>query len=477
MSARRVLTAAGIGLAAAALLPSPALAHGLSVRADLPIPKWLFAWGAAAALVVSFVALGVGWRRPRLAEYPVWPFPRPVSRLLLGRPLRVGCGAVGVLLLALLVWAGLFGNQTPVFNITPTFVYVAFWVGVVAASALCGNVFAAFNPWLAVGRAASFAGSRLLGSRLGRPACYPEWLGQWPAAAGLFGFTWLELVQRDGAVPRTLAVAALVYTAVTFLGMGLFGVETWGRRAEAFGVYFGLFGALAPLGRDEDDVVLRPPLAGLTELRARPGTVGVLTTMIGTVTFDGLQDTAFWSSLGPHISSFFQGLGAGPTLADELAAGVGLAGTVAAVGLFFMLGNLGARLAVGRYETVGLARAFVYSLVPIALVYVGAHYLTFLLFQGQALVPLASDPLGRGWNLFGTAHDSVNYGLITATIAWYVQVAFVVAGHACGLTLAHDRALELYEHPREAVRSQYWMLAVMIGFTSLALWLLSQANA
>jgi hypothetical protein len=477
MRSRRLAALVTTLLAVGALLPPPALAHGLTGRADLPIPKWLFAWGAAAVLVVSFVALAIGWRRPRFADYPVWPLPRAVSRALLSRALAAACGAIGVLLLGLTIWAGFFGDQTPVFNIAPTFVYVAFWVGLVPVSVLFGNVLSVFNPWLAIGRAVSFLGSRLLGERLGQGLAYPERLGQWPAAAGLFAFTWLELLAPNGAVPRTLATATLVYTAVTFLGMGLFGVETWARRGESFGVYFGLFASLSPVGRDEDDVVLRPPLAGLTEPRALSGTVAVLSVMIGTVTFDGMQETAFWSDLGPHISGFFQNVGAGPTLADELAGGVGLAGTVAAVGLFFLLGNLGARLAVGMYETVGLAQAFVYSLVPIALVYVGAHYLTFLLFQGQALVPLASDPAGKGWDLFGTVHSSVNYGLISATVTWYIQVAFVVTGHACGLTLAHDRALELYEKPRDAVRSQYWMLAVMVSFTCLALWLLSQANA
>jgi len=56
-------------------------------------------------------------------------------------------------------------------------------------------------------------------------------------------------------------------------------------------------------------------------------------------------------------------------------------------------------------------------------------------------------------------------------------VGFIVTGHVAGLTLAHDRALALYDQARLAIRSQYWMLAVMVGFTSLALWLLSQANA
>ena len=114
--------------------------------------------------------------------------------------------------------------------------------------------------------------------------------------------------------------------------------------------------------------------------------------------------------------------------------------------------------------------------MPIAAVYVAAHYLTFLLFEGQAIKYLASDPFGQGWDLFGTASAAIDYSFLSQDGAWYLQVAFVVAGHVAALILAHDRALVLYSDPKLAVRSQYWMLAVMVGFTSLALWLLAQAG-
>ena len=143
----------------------------------------------------------------------------------------------------------------------------------------------------------------------------------------------------------------------------------------------------------------------------------------------------------------------------------------------YLLGAWGAKTVGGGFGTERLARAFVHSLVPIALVYVAAHYMTQLLFQGQAMAYLGSDPLGRGWNLFGGADSGIDYGVIGATATWYWQVGFVVIGHIAALVLAHDRALVLYSDTRQAVRSQYWMLGVMVGFTSLALWLLSQANS
>ena len=149
---------------------------------------------------------------------------------------------------------------------------------------------------------------------------------------------------------------------------------------------------------------------------------------------------------------------------------------VALIGGFYALGIAGVRSVGGGFDAERLRRAFVHSLVPIAFAYVAAHYLTYLLFEGQAIVYLASDPLGRGWDLFGTASATIDYGVLSQNSAWYLQVGFVVVGHAAALALAHDRALALYRDHRLAVRSQYWMLAVMIGFTTLALWLLATAQ-
>jgi hypothetical protein len=161
----------------------------------------------------------------------------------------------------------------------------------------------------------------------------------------------------------------------------------------------------------------------------------------------------------------------------SIAFALGLVAAVLLVAGFYRLGIAGARTAGGPLSARELARSFAHSLVPIAFAYVAAHYITLLLFQGQSMGYLISDPLGTGDDLFGTADKGIDYGLIGANPTWYLQVGFVVAGHVAALAAAHDRALAIYPDNRLAVRSQYWMLAVMIGFTTLALWLLSQANA
>jgi hypothetical protein len=447
---------------AAALWPASAAAHGLVQRANLPIPEWLFVWAAALVLIVSFVALAVLWPQPRLERSGWRPLPGPLGRALGSRALETLCGAIGIVLLVAVIASGLFGAQSAFANFAPTFVFITFWVGMAFASALFGGVFAAFSPWRALGRATG----RALRDRFPtRP--YPERLGRWPAVAGLVAFTWIELASGWSDEPRTLAIAVLAYTVLTLAGQAVYGVDTWTRRGEAFAVYFDLFARISPFERRGGVVGLRPPLAGLPRLDPVAGTVAFVVVMIGSVTYDGLSAGPAWQDVTGDAAFDY----------PELTATLGLALGIGLVGGFYALGLAGVRSVGGELSAERLRRGFVHSLVPIALVYVVAHYVTFLVFEGQAIVYLASDPLGEGWDLFGTASATIDYGVLSQNAAWYLQVGFVVAGHAAALALAHDRALVLYRDPRLAVRSQYWMLAVMIGFTTLALWLLASAQA
>ena len=452
------------------------IAHGLVIRSDLPIPEWLFAWGAAIVLLVSFAGLAVLWPEPRLQQERWRPLRGGVGKVIASRPVEVVCGAIGVFLLGVVVYSGFQGSQTATNNFAPTFVYVIFWVGLVAASVLLGDVFRAFNPWRALGRAVAWVAGRAAGGPLPAPLAYPERLGRYPAALGLLCFTGLELVNSTGSKPQTLAIAALVYSVAMFIGMALYGVEAWSSRGDGFSVYFNLFSRLSVFETKNRELGVRRWLTGLTKLDPIPGTVMVVAVMIGSTSFDGAAEAPIWTETAPHLSDFFQSIGFDPRHALEAAYAVGLLFFVGLIYSLFRLGVAGARTVGGGFTSKQLANAFIHTLVPISFAYVSAHYLTLLLFQGQAIVFLASDPLGDGSNLFGTAHNAVDFSVIGATATWYFQVAFVVIGHVLGLTLAHDRALAMYERPRQAVRSQYWMLGVMVCFTSLALYLLSQAN-
>jgi hypothetical protein len=299
----------------------------------------------------------------------------------------------------------------------------------------------------------------------------------WPAAIGILGFAWIELAFTERDDPSTIVALALAYAGAQLAGMAAFGVETWSSRGDAFGVYFNLFSRLAPFERREGVLHLRPPLAGAPALPVLAGTVALLCVAIGSTTFDGATNGPVWSSISPDIQSVFRDLGSGRATAVQWAATVGLVTCVVGIAAFYRLGVLGMKT-VGRGHSAGeLAGRFAHSLIPIALAYAVAHYFSPLIFQGQAAAPLASDPLGRGSDLFGTADVRIDYGVLSSNGIWYVQVGALILGHIAGLTLAHDRAIALYARVKDATRSQYWMLIVMVGFTSLGLWLLSAVNS
>jgi hypothetical protein len=461
-------------LTALAVLATPATAsaHGGPIqRTALPIPEWLFGWGAAAVLVVSFAALAVLWPRPRLEETSWRPLPG-LGRALGSRVVEVLCGAIGVMLLVVVIVAGYTGPDSAVDNLAPTFIMITFWVGLVFVSLVFGDVFRAFNPWRAIGRATG----AVLGRRAPVTRAYPERLGRWPAMAGLMVFAWIELASGWASFPRTLVTAVVGYTVVTLAAQSVWGTETWSRRGEAFSVYFNLFSRVSPFETRDRVVGVRPPLAGLPKLDAAPGTVAFVAAMIGTVTFDGLSQGPVWKNISPDLVDFFTSLGASWTTAPKLASTVGLIFGVLLVAGFYWLGMEGARSVGGDLSGERIRMAFIHTLVPIAAVYVAAHYLTYLLFEGQAIQYLASDPFGQGWDLFGTASAAIDFSLISQNGTWYAQVAFVIIGHVAALVLAHDRALSMYGQASLAVRSQYWMLGIMVGFTMLALWLLWQAG-
>ncbi|MFL5901662.1 MAG: fenitrothion hydrolase [Solirubrobacterales bacterium] len=462
------------------LLP---VAHALVARKDLPIPAWLFAWGASIVLIVSFFALSAAWRKPRFEEERWRPFGDGFSWALLGTPTQALCGAIGIFLLGFSIYAGIHGTEAPDRNFAPTFIFVTVWLGFALFSVIFGDVFRPFNPWRAIGRMVGGAFSAFAGQR---PAhlTYPERLGRWPAAVGLLAVVWLEVVYGgSGGVavvlsPDAAGVAALFYSLYTLAMMAMFGVEKWCQRGEIFSVYFGMFSQLGTFGIKSGRLGRRLPLSASTHWATVPGSVAVVIASIASTSFDGAQEGAFKSGI---LQTF-------EWLADagfSLTASLRLTNTIfmllcfAGVGLVYLIGVRGMATVRGAPPLKKLRSGFAHTLIPIAFAYLVAHYFSFFVFQEQAqFTYLLSDPLGTATtDLFGTASGGIDFTLLSANAIWYVQVGALVIGHVAGLTLAHDRATAYWGDYRQAARSQYWMLAVMVAFTCFGLYLLSAANA
>jgi hypothetical protein len=458
------------------------LAHALVARQDLPIPAWLFAWGASIVLIVSFFALSAAWREPRFEDERWRPLAAGVSRALLGLPAQILCGAAGVFLLGVSVYAGLKGTEAPDRNFALTFIFVTCWLGFPALSVVFGNVFKPFNPWRAIGRAVGGGFEAIAGQRFAHLP-YPEGLGRWPAAAGLVAFVWLEVVYgvsggvAVGVSPHAVGVAALLYSAYTLAMMALFGVEEWCERGEVFSVYFGMFSRLGFLGAGDGRLGLRRPFSAATRWATVPGSVGVVIASIGTTSFDGAQEGALKGAL----ESTFEWLldrSVEPTTALRITDTLFMALAILGVGLVYLLGVRGMASVKGAPPLRKLLTGFAHTLIPIAFAYLVAHYFSLFVFQEQAqFTYLLSDPLGTATtDLFGTASGGIDFKVLSSNAIWYVQVGALVVGHVIGLTLAHDRATAYWGDYRQAARSQYWMLAVMVAFTCFGLYLLSVAN-
>ena len=449
------------------------LAHGIGGVRDLPVPAWLFLWGAAVVLVVSFLALGVLWRRPQLERRAGGrPLPDSLQRVLGSTALRVLAGAVSAGLLLLVFLAALIGEPSSAENLAPTFVYVVFWLGLVVVQVVLGNVWPVLNPWLAWANAVAW-----LWGRFGRtwepPLSYPARLGVHPAAFLLLAFTALELCYPDPANPRVLALAIALYSYVTWFGMAAYGRHTWSEHGEAFTAYFGLLARIAPFARRADRrFVARAPFTGLAGADRRPGVLALVAVMLGSVGFDGLSRASFWQDLrarveGPYVLD-------SPGTADLVGTVLGVAGLVGCVAFVAVVYVAAVRVAqILAASERRLVPDFLPSLVPIVLVYAIAHYFTLLLVQGQYALPLLADPFGYGWNLLGAGdfQPSLAPPLAPNTV-WYVQVGVLVAGHAVGLAVAHDRAISILPE-RRALRSQYPLLALMVVYTIGGMWLLS----
>jgi hypothetical protein len=418
--------------------------------------------GAGATIVLTFAAMALFFRE------------RSFTALSVGRSLfsvspRVVAGARILALLVFLftVCAGFLGAQDPYRNLITTMVWVTWWVGFAFVCALVGDLWALASPFRI-----PFKGFLR----------YPEQLGAWPAVMLFFAFAWAELVWHDKDVPAYLASAVLGYAVLTWTAMAVFRAEAWLRHGEAFSVAFGVLGRFAPLYAQGGTLRVRVPGAGLLAVERVPVSLAVFVLlMLSSVTCDGFFETPLMRSLEtaalsspPLASALFTlsewGLDESQTIRSATLA----AFPVIFVAAFWLTAWAMLRLSKQNQSVSQTAGAFVLTLVPIAVAYHLAHYFSLLVTAGQFMIPLVSDPFGFGWNLFGTAGYKVDLGAVSPDVFWYGAVFLIVTGHVIAVVLAHVAALRLFGSARAAAASQVPMVALMVAYTMLSLWILAQ---
>ncbi len=468
-------------------------AHAFGARYDLPLPLELYLISAGAAVALSFVIMAMAFDRRDVNARRYW---RDLSGTTTGRVL--GHKAVSFTLrlistglFALVLLAGFWGSQDPAENFGPTFVWIIWWVGFAYIASLIGNIWPLCNPWATLFDAIAWALRRCGFNREpGLNLPLPRWVGAWPAIILFMAFAWYELIAESAKEPASLATAIAVYSAITWIGMAIFGRDVWLSRGEAFTLVFTVFGRFAPLGGRADSDAdtdtggwgFRPCASALiTTEPCRLTMTLFIIVMLSTVTFDGFKETPFWANqlqavaLSPVFHPLVRlihdlGLDYFAVLNTVMLClfPVGFAGVYLA---FCWLTRLAAGGGPSVIDTAGL---FIDSIVPIAIAYHLAHYLSYLLTAGQGIIPLLSDPFGSGSNLLGTAGYKTDIGIVSARFVWNSAAIAIVAGHVFAVGVAHFVALKIYEPARRALRSQIPMLVLMVGYTMVSLWILSQ---
>jgi hypothetical protein len=436
------------------------LAHGIGGAKDLPISPELAIAGATAALVVSFTVLAIAWRNPRYDAAtsgrlaPDW-----LAGIVDATWWRVLWRVVGFAIFLYVAAAALFGEDlviNPVFGVF----YVWWWVGLVPLSLLFGPVWKAISPV----RTINLAFAKVSGSDPDSGVFrYPERLGYWPAAVGLFAFVWLELVYPYSTELGPVRLWCAAYVAVMLVGGALFG-NVFYERADPFEVYSTLVSRMSAWGRRDGQLVIRSPLANLDSTPVRPGLVGVVAVLFGSTAFDSFKDSSRWVQ-------FVQGEDA---VSSYVMNNLGLLAFCVGVGVIFAAGTMLTGLGDDLKRTE-LPDRFAHSVVPIVVGYVIAHYLSYLIEVGQLTLIQLSDPFSDGSNYLGTGNLSVSYWLsYHPTLLANIKVLAVVAGHVLGVIAAHDRAVRILPR-RHQLTGQLPLLVAMIAFTVGGLYLLFAA--
>ncbi len=447
---------------ALAFLPAHASAHASEQGFVLLLPTDIYTAAGVATVSLTIVLLAIlpAWVAVRLF--------RPIRLIALPRfGLHHVTSCLSAGLLAFLVWRGVAGPHDPMVNPLPLFVWVVWWVLMVALQGLLGNHWRWTNPW--TGPAAVLA--RLTGSR---PMMrYPSGWGHAPGLVILLGFAAFLLADPAPTDPHRLAWAAGGYWYLTLMGITLFGPR-WLLRGEALGILMRAYARVGLLGRVRGRIALGLwGWQGLERPKVSTGLAVFIILMLGVGSFDGINETFLWMGVIGVNPLEFPGRSA--VVVQNL---VGmLVANLALMGIFAGCLALGERLAGTRRSVLDAVRLFAPTLLPIALAYHIAHYVTVFLVDGQYVLAYLTDPLNVGADLLDLGAFHVTTGFFntpgTVRAIWFSQAGVVVLGHVIAILMAHVLALRGHGNNLRAIVAQAPLAIFMIGYTFFGLWLLA----
>ena len=432
-------------------LAMPVAAHAGSLstsQESLAVPTWLFLLTGGGAVGASFLLASFVTDRAFIAAVHDW-HRRPS---LPGRAGIAAAGrAIGLVGPVVTIAVGFLGPSSPQGNLAILLTWVGWWAGFTISTYLLGNSWPALNPWRTLVEALP---------SLNRE--YPARVGAWPSVVFLLGLIWVEIVSPVATNPRSLATLVSAYSVVTLAGAVVYGTDSWFDTVDPLARVFRYYGRVAPFSVEEGRLQVRLPGSALAEPRFVDGfdEVAFVIALLWGTTFDGLVLTPGWTGFARSVV----GLGVPPALLYPgcLAAGFGLF-----VGIYCLAARR-SRTDANTYVSAGeIARRFAPPLLAIAAGYHLAHYLGYFLSLVPSLLVVATSPLSPP----ATVPQLVLPG-------WFggLSLVFVLSGHLLAIWVAHAAAYDLFPGRLQAIRSQYALTVVMIFYTAVSLWVVSQPS-
>lgn len=452
------------------VIPCSAHAHAFAQKHDLAMPLAFYLAGAGIAVALSFIASFVFMHSGHNKRLH-WDIPVP------GRYIDIFKYIIRMLalaILALIIATGLFGPDVSTKNFAPVFIWIIWWVGMVLMTALVVNLWSIANPFkMLIG-----AALKVLGRDQNLPL--PTAVG-WLSVCGLIFISWIELISSWSEDPKMMVLLIAIYTLSLFLGSYAAGRKNWFNAADPITWLFDLLGHMAPVSVGADKIRLRIPTSGLAELSLTAAKAVFVVTLIAIVLFDGLSETPVWTALLQWVeqsqtlrSALIRLQSMGVDLLAMLR-GIALLATIVIAVVLYAILSVSVWIASGRTQPLlYVFTTFASSLIPIAVAYHFAHYISYIALAGQLIIPISSDPFGKGWNLLGGVGRIIDAGVITARGVWWTNAVALVIGHVLSVFAAHTLALRLFTDVRKAIASQFPMMVFMVGLTSFSLWILAQ---
>ena len=458
-------------------------AHGTVTKVETTFPLWIYILGGAITVLLSFIIIGsYGRNIPGLVDYQKKQINIDLENNLM---VKVFVGFLKIFIISLyllIIISGFIGNYDEIYSLSSILFWVVFWAGFSILSSIFGNFWFYINPLKVLFEFFE----KLLGFTDRRNYTYPKYFDYWPAVALFLIFAIFELIFEGSDKPRNISFFVIFYSIFIWLGMYIYGGNTWLQKSDIFTIVFELFSKLSFIEKsnkikkqgtsdffDKKDLskykyFIRYPSSGLliSNKISFPLVIFIIL-VLSTVTFDGISMTDIWIeviyefSRNDYLRFFVQFISL-------------ILLFLSFVIIFFSFCKLIKLFGKLKISTSEIASIFVITLLPIAVAYHLSHYLWYFIVTGQETIALISDPFGYGWNLFGTSNFKVNRDF-NLELAHSISVGLIILGHIGSVFTSHVYAVRLSKNEKDANYSQYPFLILMIGYTILSLWIVSQS--